>query len=351
MERLKKSNTVNRHSRFGGQFTAKLPQREEVVEEDGLTAQGVLPAPSTKPTSIMVQRPFDNDGECHAPQAKLKRAKKNLTFAQEDPYLQIAGMDNKELVGQQACVVAATMADRICVGMGLKQLILRVNEDLRRDEHVVSHELELVYFQVLAVLLRYNRMKLDHEKRLHDRQTNVMPPGQAYSQDEGSSEALSGRKDERGWVPQLQNMIDALDKMTFARVMYAMDKLHKKDKRFTDEHIPIALYKEMICYLRILLDSSNSDHNDIAVATLYRLFYTTSERQVSTVYMQCICSLEAVYVQCMYAYSQRPIITQSICSRFENQSLFSFAVVHPSTPSPSPHPLSPSLHPLTPTSF
>ena len=28
-----------------------------------------------------------------------------------------------------------------------------------------------------------------------------------------------------GWVPPLQNMIDALDKMTFARVLFTMDKV------------------------------------------------------------------------------------------------------------------------------
>ena len=320
LERIKKTCAVPRHSRFGGQFSVKLTApgggagvsgggsgsstatatANDNDHDDDNDRDVLLNGQSNKPTSIMIRRPFDNDNDSNIPQAKLKRAKKNLTFAQEDPYVEIAGGDNKEILGQRACVVAATLADRICVGMGLKQLILRVNEDLRRDEHIVGNEQELTYFQVLTTLLRYNRMKLLYEKTLHDRQTanNQM---QQYSQDDPTllvSQSLDGYDEAPlgvnnttlgagtgggggvgGWVPPLQNMIDALDKMTFARVLFTMEKLHTKDKRYSDEHIPIALFKEMICYVRILLESSNSDHNDIAVATLYRLFYTTSERQ------------------------------------------------------------------------
>ena len=153
----------------GGASTAATTNDEDNDNDAIVTEQ------SNKPTSIMLRRPFDNDNDCNVPQAKLKRAKKNLTFAQEDPYVEIAGCDNKEIIGQRACVVAATLADRICVGMGLKQLILRVNEDLRRDEHIVGNEQELTYFQVLTTLLRYNRMKLLYEKTLHDRQTGDPP--------------------------------------------------------------------------------------------------------------------------------------------------------------------------------
>ena len=152
--------------------TAGTANDNDNDNDDEVKANGL----SNKPTSIMIRRPFDNDNDSNIPQAKQKRAKKNLTFAQEDPYVEIAGCDNKEIIGQRACVVAATLADRICVGMGLKQLILRVNEDLRRDEHIVGNEQELTYFQVLTTLLRYNRMKLLYEKTLHDRQTGDLPP-------------------------------------------------------------------------------------------------------------------------------------------------------------------------------
>ena len=203
LERTKKSCTVGRHSRFGGQFAVRLPPASAAaggaaddVEYDDVNGGGdggAAAKPSTKPTSIMIRRPFDNGGDCHGPQAKLKRGKKNLTFAPEDPYLDVAAkFDDRvrrafvralppppslpaasrvprpllssslpsapshrcvvplaqEVTGQRACVVAATVADRICVGMGLKQLVLRVNEDLRRDEHIVGNEQELVYFQV-----------------------------------------------------------------------------------------------------------------------------------------------------------------------------------------------------------
>ena len=42
--------------------------------------------------------------------------------------------------------------------------------------------------------------------------------------------------------------------------------------------IPLALFKEMICYLRVLLESDLTGHHEIAVAALYRLYYASSER-------------------------------------------------------------------------
>lgn len=48
--------------------------------------------------------------------------------------------------------------------------------------------------------------------------------------------------------------------------------------RTEDVVIPLALYKEMVCYLRVLLESGLDGHHEIAVAGLHRLFYTTSER-------------------------------------------------------------------------
>lgn len=42
--------------------------------------------------------------------------------------------------------------------------------------------------------------------------------------------------------------------------------------------VPLSLYKEMICYLRVLLESGLEGHHEIAIAALHRLFYASSER-------------------------------------------------------------------------
>ena len=112
LERAKKSVNLVRHSRFGGQFSVRLPQasaaaaaaaaaEEEEDEHDG----GIAAKPSTKPTSIMIRRPFDTDGECQGPQAKLKRGKRNLTFAPEDPYLEVAAkFDDRVRRASEPCL-------------------------------------------------------------------------------------------------------------------------------------------------------------------------------------------------------------------------------------------------------
>ena len=42
----------------------------------------------------------------------------------------------------------------------------------------------------------------------------------------------------------------------------------------------MAVFKEIVCYTRIQLESANTGHRDYAVVTLYRLFYcNTSDRR------------------------------------------------------------------------
>jgi timeless len=42
--------------------------------------------------------------------------------------------------------------------------------------------------------------------------------------------------------------------------------------------VPLSLYKEMVCYLRVLLESGLEGHHEIAIAALHRLFYASAER-------------------------------------------------------------------------
>lgn len=43
--------------------------------------------------------------------------------------------------------------------------------------------------------------------------------------------------------------------------------------------MPMDLYKEMLCFLRLMLESTDSAHNDIALGALYKLYYISAERE------------------------------------------------------------------------
>lgn len=266
IDRVSKNSSIathQRNNRFCGTYNVSVPQFQAGKreydqdgpdlpdidkEEDGQT--------ETKPVAVLHKRvlscPFANQNQAF-PTANVKRSKKNLVFSKGsgDTYVDLANATNKDLDGRRACVVVASMVNFICESAGLAQLVLRVNTDLRRGEGRVGQELELAYFHVLSTLLQYQRLKLVHEK-------------QVISKSKGSA-----------WVPNLENVIHSLDKMSFGRTVLSIQKL-LQEKRYMDVKRPMSAFKEMISYLRVLLESSNTDHNEIAVAALYRVFYTRS---------------------------------------------------------------------------
>ena len=127
-------------------------------------------------------------------------------------------------------------------------------------------EKELIFFEVLSSLLKYNRLKLLHEKSVYEESSLTL--------------AVGVESEESGWIPSLQNVINAFDTMSFRRVFDSFEKLRNPiTKRYSDIVSPLGLYKEMICYLRILLESSDETHNEFAIARLYNLFYTTNEKR------------------------------------------------------------------------
>ena len=108
---------------------------------------------------------------------------------------------------QKASVVAATLANLLSNELSLKPLVKRVNEDLRRDDMRVGQELELRYFDILYRVLHYNRLKLADEYRDHQNAAG----GQSTVQ-------------ESVWEPNLKNVMDALDRMSFTRVVTAIER-------------------------------------------------------------------------------------------------------------------------------
>lgn len=133
---------------------------------------------------------------------------------------------------------------------------------------------ELLFFEVLSSLLKYNRLKLAHERTVYEEK--------AIKKNAGLNKIFSGEveSEETGWIPGLQNVINAFDTMSFRRVFDSFEKLRNpQTKRLGDIVSPLGLYKEMICYLRILLDSADETHNEFAIARLYSLFYTSNEKR------------------------------------------------------------------------
>lgn len=154
-------------------------------------------------------------------------------------------------------MIVASLVDLMCNEITLQPFVKRVNEDLRRDEMRIGPDLELRYFEVLSKILHYNRLKLQEE----------------YKRYEINSDAVQENK----WQPDFKNVMGALDRMSFTRVTVSVERLLKTQK-IDDVYIPMMLFKEMVCYLRLLLQSSIEGHHEIAVAALYRLYYSSSDR-------------------------------------------------------------------------
>lgn len=272
----------SRNGRFGGLFVKPVPQNHIATagasqtglgpssskendtannKEEEDPALAAIPQGQAKAKAIVKRGVFLNS-TTYVHQAKARRSKRMITFAQDGSGAVGDGASEDTLAsehGQRACVVVASLVDTICTAKALNAIIIRVNEDARRDEGIIRDDMELAYYEIIAHMLQYNRLKLADAKQKHSQSAEK-------GQDVGS------------WQPDITNLSEMLSQMSRDRVLFSLEILYKK-KAFADIVKPLEVYKEIICYLRVLLESSNPGHNDIAVAYLYRLFYTTTERK------------------------------------------------------------------------
>ena len=118
-------------------------------------------------------------------------------------------------------MVAATLVNLLSSELSLKPLVKRVNDDLRRDDMRVGQELELRYFDILYRVLHYNRLKLADEYRdfLHAESLNSSTGANRKNTTESAKVTPSS------WQPNLKNVMDALDRMSFMRVVTAIERL------------------------------------------------------------------------------------------------------------------------------
>ena len=276
-----RSSIDSRHSRFGGVFIRPIePNLAEPVlngiassndDKDEIPDDSKTNKFTTRATAF-VTRGVQIANSAHAlPTGKAKLSRKSIAFAKDSMHNTDKPSESMELCGQEACVIVATVADMMCESKGLNELIKRVNEDLRRDEGVFYDDMELIYFEILSKMLAYNRLKLMAQKAEFETRTGVKSALDAGQ----SSDTLTAT----GWVPDLRNMIEATSNMSENRIVRSMEDLIKK-KRMHDLHKPIECFKEIICYIRIELMSANLGHRDLAVAALFRIFYTmTTDRR------------------------------------------------------------------------
>ncbi len=148
---------------------------------------------------------------------------------------------------------------------GFKMLVHAVKEDLRRDENKVGFGMEeMEFFTIVTSCLKYQRLKI-----LDDKEQYLLRVQQSCA---GLNENSSN-----GWIPDLRSIMAALDKMSFRRVLASLHRLHSVEKKYDKLLIPMETYKEMICYIYVMLQSSDVAHHELAIAALYPLFYANSQ--------------------------------------------------------------------------
>jgi hypothetical protein len=236
--------------------TEKEKEEEPEVPKGAIRPQGIVRR------GIQLSRPQEDA----LPQAAAKTMKKNATYSRDSTSTEL--VDTRRLlgrVGQEASVVVASVIDLICHSKGLNEMIRRVNNDLIRDDGIFLDDMKLTYFEILSKCLSYNRLKLASDKKAFDAKRQ--------------RDLREGLIDEKApkWEPDLRNMSAAMDKLTENHILKTMEDAVTR-KRFHEVVKAMEVYKEVICYIRVQLESGNRFHRDFAVAYLYRLFYATVER-------------------------------------------------------------------------
>jgi hypothetical protein len=273
----------SRHSRFGGVFVRPISssstgsssndlEGDEIDPMSGVTVdqQRANDKLSSRATAFVKRGVQIAMMTQELPTAKAKSTRRSIAFAQDSVHNSAKSGEAMSRSAQEASVVVASVADLLCESKGLNEMIKRVNEDLRRDEGIFYDDMEIVYFEILSKMLAYNRYKLMAEKASFEKRVN-------------DGDAMDEVKDSdlqtHGWVPDLRNMIEATSNMSENRIVRSIDDLCKK-KNLQALYKPIECFKELICYIRIELQSSNLGHRDLAVAALFRIFYTlTTDRR------------------------------------------------------------------------
>mmetsp|Transcript_7748 Transcript_7748/g.11504 ORF Transcript_7748/g.11504 Transcript_7748/m.11504 type:complete len:1128 (+) Transcript_7748:67-3450(+) len=249
----------NRMNRFGGVF--RVPA---VVANSEPGSGGSCRAPQLARDASALLDP----SQIRRPQAMRRRTKSSCTFIQgtgqgtDSKSFLVPSLSGSTAEAQQERQVLRAIAGFMDTLMeaGFGELVYSVKEGWRREDPMKPAE-ELMYLSMVTCCLRYQRIKVQAEHR------------QRFSATHGNSES------QPAWNPELKNVTQCFDRMSIMRPVDAIVKIREESKEYDKLVVPMELYKELTCFLRIMLESENPAHNDIALGALYKIFYMSySER-------------------------------------------------------------------------
>lgn len=205
-----------------------------------------------------------DEGSFARPHVQRKRSKANFTFTQDTSGgLPVAKSSSAR--GEEERRVMWTLSSFLdtLLSSGFGELVYSVKEGWRREDPMKGAE-EMMYFSMVATCLHYQRLKIqtDHKKR---------------------HLATSADDAQQPWMPELKNITQCFDRMSIMRPIDSIVKIREESKLYDQLVGPVELYKEQICFLRVMLESDDLAHNDIALGALHKIFYMSYTERMDPV--------------------------------------------------------------------
>ena len=148
------------------------------------------------------------------------------------------------------------------------ELVFSVKEGWRRgvdEADGMTGEEELGYYMMVTTCLSFHRLK----QLADQKKSNLATRGISDS---------TVMEDDR-WAPDLVSVTQCFDRMSFIRPVDFINRLKRVDKKPEKIVFVMELYTELVCYLRLMVESIEPAHNDVALAALYKIFYIRQERE------------------------------------------------------------------------
>ncbi|CAM9464984.1 unnamed protein product, partial [Ectocarpus fasciculatus] len=250
----------NRHSRFTGRYvvpgslgctptaaTAAVSEQEKLISNPFAK---VFNRPDNPRRSEKRTAPFNDD---------VRSSSSSLTA--RGGHHALVAEDEKA-----AIVITRFLVDFL--DNAFSELVFSVKEGWRRgvdESDGMTGEEELGYYIMVTTCLAFHRLKQQAEQKQSDLPTK------------GNRDAAVVQDDR--WVPDLRSVTQCFDRMSFIRPVDFMNRLKRVDKKPEKIVFAMELYTELICYLRLMVESIEPAHNDIALAALYKIFYIRQERE------------------------------------------------------------------------
>ena len=164
-------------------------------------------------------------------------------------------------------VLADFLDDFLEIGFG--ELVRSMKRSWSRADASTFHHY-LLFYHFATACLQYERLL-----HLDDQKAHYM------AKDKGETA--------KAWLPDLKNITECFDKSMITHVTDTISKHFEtagalpKLRYSGDLVVTMLLYKEIISFLRIMLESEETAHNDIAMSALYRIFFNPASKDCQDV--------------------------------------------------------------------